>query len=321
MVKMSAKRHLRELQWRFMVIAVFFVIGACLAYSYRDILLPFLLQPLHGEKLVYLTPGGGFSFVFLVSIYAGLAMAFPAFLHQIYNFLRPALPTAAQRKSATIIISSVILLIAGIAFGYYVAVPNALTFLYGFADQYVESSLTAESYLNFVVSYTLGIGIVFQIPLLLLLINAIKPFTPGGIMKSEKWVVLGAFIVAAIITPTPDPVNQAIVAGPVIVVYQFGVIAVLVSIAKAHRRKKATHKLSAEELKRNAVIDLTPARLAHRGLKQSAIVARRKSKEALIIAAREARMRAQQSAKQQAQQRPQPTLKVIDGIIPRRAPA
>src|SRR5690606_38064039 len=76
------------------------------------------------------------------------------------------------------------------------------------------------------------------LPLLLLLIHSIKPLTPGGLMKSEKWVVLIAFIVAAIITPTPDPVNQAIIAGPVVIVYQLGVIAVLINIARKRRQVK-----------------------------------------------------------------------------------
>lgn len=238
MTKMSAKRHLRELQWRLVLVAAFFIIGACLAYSYQETLIPLLLDPLKGEKLVYLNPAGGFSFIFQISLYAGIALAFPVLLQQLYSFLRPALPTAAQRRSSIIIISSLILLVAGIAFGYLVAVPSALTFLYGFADQYINASLTAESYLNFIIAYTIGIGIVFQLPLLLLLIHAIKPMKPGGLLKSEKWVVLVAFIVAAIITPTPDPINQAIIAGPVIVVYQIGVVAVLISIARARRRTK-----------------------------------------------------------------------------------
>lgn len=221
-----------------MLVAAFFIVGASLAYSYQSTLIPLLLNPLGGEKLVYLNPAGGFSFIFMVSIYAGIALAFPILLQQLYAFLRPILPKNAQRKSVVIIISSLLLLISGILFGYFIAVPNALTFLYGFADQYVEASLTAESYLNFIIAYTIGIGIVFQLPLLLLLIHTIKPFTPGGLMKSEKWVVLIAFIIAAILTPTPDPVNQAIIAGPVVVVYQIGVIAILVSIARSRRATK-----------------------------------------------------------------------------------
>ncbi len=243
---MSAKRHLRELQWRLMLVAGFFIAGASLAYTYQSTLIPLLLDPLGGEKLVYLNPAGGFSFIFLVSIYAGIALAFPILIQQLYSFLKPVLPVVAQRKSTIIIISSFILLFAGILFGYMVAVPNALTFLYGFADQYIDASLTADSYLNFIIAYTIGIGIVFQLPLLLLLAHTIKPLTPGGLMKSEKWVVLIAFIIAAILTPTPDPINQAIIAGPVVIVYQIGVITILISIARSRRRAKVLARQEAK---------------------------------------------------------------------------
>jgi len=225
-----------------MLVAAFFIAGACLAYSFQSNLIPLLLDPLKGQKLVYLNPAGGFSFIFMISIYAGIALAFPVLLQQIYAFVCPVLPKAAQRKSVIIIISSLLLLIAGVLFGYLVAVPNALNFLYSFADQYVEASLTAESYLNFIIAYTIGIGIVFQLPLLLLLIHTIRPFTPGGLMKSEKWVLLIAFIVAAIITPTPDPINQTIIAGPVILVYQIGVIVIIGRIMRQKRVLKKAQK-------------------------------------------------------------------------------
>lgn len=227
-----------------MIVAAFFIVGAILAYSYQAQLIPALLSPLAGEKLVYLTPAGGFTFIFLIAIYAGLALALPILLQQLYGFLKPALPEAARRKSALILLGSSALMIGGIAFGYFIAVPGALNFLYGFADQYVVATLTADSYLNFVIAYTIGIGIVFQIPLLLLLLNAIKPLTPGGLLKSEKWVVLIAFILAAIITPTPDPINQAIIAVPIIIVYQIGVITILFQILKAHRHRKRTLRTS-----------------------------------------------------------------------------
>lgn len=250
MSKVAIKKHLKELQWRLTIVAVFFVIGATLAYTYQAHLIPALMAPLHGEKLIYLNPAGGFSFIFLISIYAGIALALPILVQQLYAFLRPALPQSAQKKSSAIIISSFLLLVAGVAFGYFVAVPNALTFLTTFADEYVSSSLTADSYLNFVIAYTIGIGLVFQIPLVLLLIDSIKPLTPTGLFKSERWVILGAFIVAAIITPTPDPINQAIVAGPVIIVYQLGVFAILFKILKARRATKKQAKREAKQLAR-----------------------------------------------------------------------
>lgn len=256
MSKVAIKKHLKELQWRLSIVAIFFVIGATLAYTYQAQLVPALMAPLHGEKLIYLNPAGGFSFIFLISIYAGLALALPVLVQQLYAFLRPALPKGAQKKSSAIIISSFLLLISGIAFGYFIAVPNALTFLTTFADEYVSSSLTADSYLNFVIAYTIGIGLVFQIPLLLLLIDSIKPLTPKGLFMSERWVILGAFIVAAIITPTPDPINQTIVAGPVIIVYQLGVFAILFKIMRTRRaikkQAKQERKLLAKQQKQQA---------------------------------------------------------------------
>ncbi len=265
MTKVSIKRHLKELQWRLMLVAGFFITGAVVAYQYRDPLINLLMAPLHGQKLVYLTPGGGFSFILMVTVYAGIAVAFPILIQQLYAFLRPVLPANVQNKSTIIIISSFILMVAGILFGYMVAVPNALVFLYSFADSYVDASLTAESYLSFVVAYTIGIGLTFQVPLLLLLINAIKPLTPGGLMKSERWVILGAFVAAAIITPTVDPVNQAIIAGPIIIVYQIGVVAVLVSLARAHRRNKKALKLETRSaaLKQHAAPKRALAAEAH----------------------------------------------------------
>lgn len=254
---MSAKKHLKELQIRFTIVAVFFVVGATVAYMYQDQLIPFLLAPIGQEKLVYLNPAGGFSFIFLVSMYAGLAVAFPIIIQQLYGFLKPALPKKAHKKSSVIIIGSLLLLIAGVAFGYYVAVPNAIHFLYGFADKYVEASLTADSYLNFVIAYTIGIGLVFQIPLLLLLAHAVRPFTPLGLMRSERWVILVAFIVAAFITPTPDPINQTIVAGPVIIVYQIGVGIILWSIFK---QRRATNKTARNAVRRAHDLKQQPAR-------------------------------------------------------------
>ena len=242
MNKLPAKQHLKELRNRSLIVAIFFIVGACLAYSFQPQVIDAVLAPLKGQKLVYLNPAGGFNFIFLIAIYAGLALAIPVLIQQLYAFIRPALPESAQKKSSSLIIGSFLLLVAGVLFGYFVAVPNALAFLYSFADAYIDASLTADSYLNFIIAYTIGIGLVFQIPLLLLLINSIKPLTPGTLMKSEKWVLLVSVIIAAIITPTPDPVNQLIIAGPVIIVYQIGVVIILVSLHKKYRATKRDAK-------------------------------------------------------------------------------
>lgn len=235
---MTLMDHVRELRTRLFIVAAAFIVGSSLAYVFRDPLIHLLLSPLKGQKLVYLNVAGGFNFIFLISIYAGIAVAAPLLIQQLYQFLQPVLPQKVQKYSVRIFLSSFVLLCGGIVFGYIFAIPGALKFLYSFADNYVQASLTADSYLSFIIAYTIGLGLVFQLPLLLLFIHWIKPLKPGGLLRSERWVILLAFIAAAILTPTPDPINQTIIALPIIIIYQIGVVAVLISISNTKKRNR-----------------------------------------------------------------------------------
>ena len=230
--------HIHELRNRLFAVAALFIAASSLAYTFRDPIISTLLAPLQGQKLIYLNPAGGFSFIFLISMYVGLAFTTPLLIQQLYAFVRPALPKGIQHYSGRVFIGSLVLLVSGITFGYFYAIPGALHFLYSFASDYVVASLTADSYLNFLVAYTIGLGLVFQIPLLLIFFHWIKPLTPGGLLKSERWVLLLSFVAAALITPTPDPLNQTIIAVPIIAVYQIGVISVLPTIRGQRRRIK-----------------------------------------------------------------------------------
>lgn len=221
--------HLRELRLRLFGVALIMVIGCLLGYTFHDQIIHILLQPLHGEKLVYLTPGGGFDFIFKVSLYVGVALAIPVTIYQIYRYLEPLMiRPRTKRYTAFIVLLSCALALGGTLFGFFVALPAALNFLTGFAGDYIQANLTASSYLGFVMAYLLGLAALFQLPLILLFVNSISgPLKPSKLLASEQYVLLGSFILAAIITPTPDIVNQSIVAGPVIAVYQLGLGLVL----------------------------------------------------------------------------------------------
>lgn len=230
--------HIRELRRRlFLAVCVSVVVGS-VVYYYRDFFVRIVMAPLHGQKLVYLTPTGGFSFIFMVTFYATMLLVLPFVLYQFYAFLRPAIPRHTSRLSLKIGLAATLLMIAGASFGYVVAVPGGLDFLGDFAADYVTPNLTADSYLRFVLGYVVGIGVLFELPLLLLFWHWIKPLTPGGLLNSERFVVVGAFVAAAILSPSPDALSQAIIAVPIIIVYQLGVVAVLLSIRKARRLEK-----------------------------------------------------------------------------------
>jgi len=236
--------HIGELRLRITWVILAFIVTSALAYQFRDALVNIVLAPIGHQKLVYLTPAGGFNFIFQVTMYAGAVVTAPVLIYQLYKFVQAALPKRARRYSIRIVMAATLLMIAGVCFGYFVAVPAALHFLTTFAGSYVEANLTADSYLNFIMAYVAGLGLLFQLPLLLIFWNWISPLSGKKLLSSERFVILFAFIAAAMITPTPDPTNQAMVAVPIILIYQIGVIAVMVL---NRHQKPAKHTVPAIE--------------------------------------------------------------------------
>lgn len=226
--------HFYELRKRLFWVVFTLTVASAAGFQFKDQLIAAVMAPLHGEKLVYLTPAGGFSFIFTLSIYFGALLTIPVLIYHIYRFLQPLLASTSRRFVATFISLSILLAAAGAAFGYFVTIPAAINFLANFAGDAVTPNLTAESYLNFVVSYILGLAALFQLPLLLFLADHIRPIPPGALWSTQRFVIVGATILAAIITPTPDALNMMIVAVPIIAVYELGAIAVAIS----HRAKK-----------------------------------------------------------------------------------
>ncbi len=234
--------HIKELRTRLMLVALVFFVLSAVAYSFRDPLIALVRQPLGDQQLIYLTPAGGFSFIFSVTMYAAMVVTAPFLMYHIYQFVKPSLPASVRRYSWQVFVASNLLMIAGVLFGYFFAVPAALKFLTTFAGDAVAPNLTAESYLNFFMAYVAGLGILFQLPLLLMFWNWMKPLQPGQLLQSQRYVIAGAFIAAALITPTPDAVNQAMVALPIVVIYQFGAIGVYVANRKKRRATRSAVK-------------------------------------------------------------------------------
>ena len=232
------------------------ILTSSIGFYYKDFVVNFVVAPLHGEKLIYLTPGGGFSFIFTVCLYFGALLTIPVIIYHIYRFLQPVLGKTSRRLIIALVTLSGLLAASGALFGYLVAIPAAITFLMTFAGDAVAPSLTAESYLGFVVAYMLGLAALFQLPLLLFMFDHVKPFPPGALLSSQRFVIVGAVIAAAIITPTPDIVNQLVIAAPIIVIYQLGAIAV-------YMRRKARDKAVSRYRTRSAataeVIDIDVA--------------------------------------------------------------
>jgi hypothetical protein len=121
-------------------------------------------------------------------------------------------------------VASVLLAGVGVAFAYVVSLPAALHFLTNISVENVSAMLTIDSYLSFVIAYLLAGATLFQLPLLLLIIDGVTPLPPKKLMGFQRHMIIGSFVFAAIVSPTPDVINQTILALPVVVMYQIGII-------------------------------------------------------------------------------------------------
>lgn len=242
--------HLHEIRARLFWIIVFLVLASGAGYLVQNHIMAALMQPLGGQKLVYLTPIGGFNFLFKVSMYVGIGLVLPVIIYHLYRFLEPLMDPKRKRSAFFYILASFALAIGGGAFAYFAGLPAALHFLTSFNIQNVSAMLTADSYLSFVITYVLGFAALFQIPLVLMIINTIKPIPPAKLMGFQRFVILVAFILAAIISPTPDITNQAMLAVPIIVMYQVGVLLVWIQSRKYRQnaeKAKATQNRPAPQ--------------------------------------------------------------------------
>lgn len=231
--------HIRELRTRMMVSIIALIVGTAVGYIFHEQLFNIIRAPLHA-KLYYTTPTGGFNAILKISILFGVVVAIPIFIYQMGKFLTPAF--RYRLRARRILIPSIALAALGISFAYYVSLPASLHFLANIDSSNFQSLITINDYLNFVFGYIAGFALLFQLPMILLFINRIKPQKPGNLMRMQRWVILFSFILAAVLTPTPDPMNQCIMALPIILLYQFSVMLIWF-VNLRNRRKGSSNKV------------------------------------------------------------------------------
>lgn len=227
--------HIHEVRRRLFWVVGFVILASAAAFPFQQQLLGILTEPLGDERLYYLTPVGGFAFIIKLSTYVGIILAIPLLMYHLYRFLEPLMQTI---KRSVIFYASLSTLLAtiGTLFAYFISLPAALGFLTNFNIGEIQAMLTVDAYLSFVMTYLLGAALLFQIPLILLIINSITRLPPKNLMGFQRYVIVAAFIIAAVISPTPDIMNQAFLAAPIIVMYQIGICMVWLSQRRSSRR-------------------------------------------------------------------------------------
>ena len=222
--------HLEELRKRivYSIIAVGVGAGAC--WGYRERIYGIMQRPIMdalkanglSEKLVYLNPTEPFNLYLKIAALAGLFLTSPFVLYQVWMFISPGLYRREKRYVVPFMVSTITLFTAGGYFGYKVAYPRALNFLIDFSHQF-QPMITIGEYTQLFLSIVLGMGLIFELPVLVFFLSFMGIVSPGFLVKNFRYAILVIFIVAAIVTPTPDIVNMCIFAAPMVGLYALSV--------------------------------------------------------------------------------------------------
>lgn len=232
--------HLYELRKRLIYIVSSVILFAMLAYSVQQHIVNFLLKPANHQQFIYTSPGGGINFLFSICLYVGIAASTPIIVYQLLAFLRPLIQDHVRRSIVRYSFFSAILGIVGFCFGYYIGLPAALHFLSNqFTTKQIHPLFTLQEYMSFLTIYLLGSMLLFQLPIILMFIDRIKPLPPRKLFKAQRYVIVGAFIIAMIMAPTTNIFNQLIIAGPIIAMYYFTIVLLWAIHKREHRQKDA----------------------------------------------------------------------------------
>ncbi len=240
--KLPFLEHIYELKRRLFYVAVSIFVFGSAAYGVQQHIVNFLLRPTKGQSLIYTSPGGGLDFLVRICLYTGVIFSLPIIVYQVLKYIEPLLGHDHVRYALMGSAISAVLAAAGMAFGYYAGMPATLHFLFHqFTTSQIHPMITVQAYMSFVTMYMFGAALLFQVPLLMIFINRIKPLKPSKLLKYERWMILASFVLAIIMNPTPNIIDQLMLAGPMILTYQVGIVIIAV-INRSRRGPKPSKR-------------------------------------------------------------------------------
>ena len=226
--RMTFLEHLDELRKRITHAVGALLVGFLIAFAFINQIFQFvyarLTAQIPGGKFIYTEPGEAFFLWMKVALLMGVLIASPYIMWQVWLFIAPGLYAKEKRLAIPFVISSSGLFIAGAAFSHYVLFPAAWAFFGSFSNDFMQFTPRVAPVWDLYVKLLLGMGLVFQMPVLMFVLARLGIVTAGFLARNIKYAVLLIFIAAAILTPDASPVNQVLVAAPMIVLYAVGIV-------------------------------------------------------------------------------------------------
>jgi sec-independent protein translocase protein TatC len=248
MVRMSFMEHLEELRSRIIRALMGIVVAAVFSFLFCDRLWNFIRQPathalqalgINPPNLAVLTPMEGFTIIwFKLPLVCAIFLASPWIVYQVWAFISPGLYRRERRFAAPFILCSAGLFIMGGMFAYFVAFRFALTFLLGIGQgQGITPVVSVSEYFDLFVNVVLGVALVFELPILIFFLTLLRITSPSFLIRHSRYAILIIFILAAVITPTPDAFNMMLFAIPMCVLFYVGILASYVLVLRREQRQ------------------------------------------------------------------------------------
>jgi sec-independent protein translocase protein TatC len=224
--RMSFMEHLGELRTRIVRGLAALLVGTVIALPFSQQIVDWLARPVTklNYSLVFTAPAEAFWVQMKVGLIAGVFIAAPGILWQVWAFIAPGLHAHEKKYALPFVLIGSLLFIGGGAFSIFIVTPYAIQFLLSYARPGLQPMITLQNHVDFLLRFALAFGSVFELPLALTILARVGVVNAKMLAKNRKYAILGAFIAAAVLTPTPDAFNQALMAGPLVLLYEVGIV-------------------------------------------------------------------------------------------------
>jgi len=216
--------HLKELRTRLIRSAVALFAATGISFVFARQVLVFLIAPMGSNPPQALKPTESIGNYMKVALICGVTLAMPVLVYQFARFLAPGLTKKEKRYLFLLVPAATISFVAGVAFAYFVMVPSAIPFLQGFLFDIIEQQWAIGEYLSFLTSLLFWMGVAFEMPLFVFFLAKVGVVNAKSLSRYRKYALVAIAILAAMITPTVDPLNMMLVMGPLILLYEISVI-------------------------------------------------------------------------------------------------
>lgn len=241
----SLWEHLAELRTRLVRSFIYVMVGFVVCYTFIEPIFAILAQPLiqvlpEGATLIFKSYPAAFFTYLKLALVSGFFLASPLVLYQVWAFIAPGLYEHEKRLALPFVALSTIFFVGGAFFGYMVVFPAAFTFLAGYAGAHLELLPDVSEYFSLTIKLLLGFGIAFEFPVLMVFLGLLGIVNAAMLRKNRKYAIVAIFVLAAIITPTPDIMNQILMAGPLLILYEISILALMAVSSRKSGKERGT---------------------------------------------------------------------------------